>query len=70
VTRRVAESFLATLEKELLQWERLATRAEAATTIFEYIEVFYNRKRRHSVLGYLSPADYRANNAALAKSAE
>lgn len=66
----VAESFFATLEKELLHWERFSTRAEAATTIFEYIEVFYNRRRRHSVLGFLSPADYRANNAALATPAE
>ena len=66
----VAESFFATLEKELLHWERFATRAEAAAAIFEYVEVFYNRRRRHSVLGYLSPVDYRVNTAALATSAE
>ena len=35
-----------------------ATRAEARAAIFEYIEVFYNRQRRHSSLGYVSPAEY------------
>jgi transposase InsO family protein len=38
--------------------EDYATRAEARASIFEYIEVFYNRQRRHSSLGYLSPAEY------------
>lgn len=66
----VAESFFATLEKDLLGRVRFATRLEAASAIFEYIEVFYNRRRRHSVLGYLSPVDYRTNNATLATSAE
>ena len=37
-----------------------ATRAEARRGVFEYIEVFYNRRRRHSSLGYLSPASYEA----------
>ena len=66
----VAESFFVTLEKQLLHREQLSTRGEAATMIFEYIEVFYNRRRRHSVLGYPGPAGCRAKNAALATSAE
>lgn len=66
----MAESFFATLDMELLSRVRFATRAQAAAAIFEYVEVFYNRQRRHSVLGYLSPVDYRENNAALATTAE
>ena len=52
------ESFLASLKKELTRGESLATREEAKASIFEYIEVFYNRIRRHSSLGYLSPTEY------------
>jgi putative transposase len=52
------ESFFATLKKELVHHEDYQTRAEARASIFEYIEPFYNTKRRHSSLGYLSPADY------------
>ena len=52
------ESFFASLKKELTRGESFATRAEARTELFEYIEVFYNRLRRHSALGYLSPAEY------------
>jgi len=52
------ESFFASLKKELTRGESFATRAEARTELFEYIEVFYNRLRRHSSLGYLSPAEY------------
>jgi putative transposase len=52
------ESFFASLKKELVHHEDYATRAEARASIFEYIEVFYNRKRRHSSLGYLSPAEH------------
>ena len=52
------ESFFATLKKELIYHEDYQTRAEARRSIFEYIEVFYNRVRRHSALGYLSPADF------------
>ncbi len=47
-----------TLKKELTHGESFATRAEARSSLFEYIEVFYNRSRRHSSLGYLSPAEY------------
>ncbi len=54
----VAESFFASLEKELLRRERFATREQARLRIFWYIECFYNPRRRHSSLGYLSPIDY------------
>ena len=54
----VAETFFASLEKELLRRERFATREQARMRIFWYIECFYNTRRRHSSLGYLSPADY------------
>ena len=52
------ESFLASLKKELTRSEIFATREEARSSLFEYIEVFYNRIRRHSSLGYKSPAEY------------
>jgi len=52
------ESFFATLKKELIHQERYATRAEARRSVFEYIEVFYNRERRHSALAYVSPAEF------------
>ena len=54
------ESFFASLKKELVHHEDYATRQQAKASIFEYIEVFYNRERRHSTLGYQSPADYEA----------
>lgn len=52
------ESFFATLKKELVHHEEYETRAEARHSLFEYIEVFYNRVRRHSALGYQSPAQF------------
>jgi transposase InsO family protein len=52
------ESFFATLKKELVHHERYRTRDEARRSLFEYIEVFYNRVRRHSSLGYLSPLQF------------
>jgi len=52
------ESFFATLKAELVYREQYKTREEAKTEIFEYIEVFYNRKRRHSTLDYKSPVDF------------
>ena len=52
------ESFFASLKKELVHDEDYATREEARASIFEYIEVFYNRVRRHSSLGYRSPVEY------------
>ena len=52
------ESFFASLKKELTRGEIFATREEARASLFEYIEVFFNRIRRHSSLGYVSPAEY------------
>jgi putative transposase len=52
------ESFFASLKKELVHDEDYATRDEARASIFEYIEAFYNRVRRHSTLGYVAPAEY------------
>ena len=54
----VAESFFHTLKTELVYDYRYETRAEARQSIFEYIEMFYNRKRRHSALGYRSPISF------------
>jgi putative transposase len=54
----VAESFFATLKKELVHRRSWPTRRELTSEVFEYVEAFYNRVRRHSTLGYLSPADY------------
>jgi putative transposase len=54
----VAESFFATLEKDLLRRRRFATRQEARTAVFDYIETFYNPIRLHSTLDYLSPVEY------------
>jgi len=51
----MAESFFATLECEVLAGRTFRTHAEARTALFDYIEVFYNRQRRHSALGYQSP---------------
>lgn len=52
------EAFWSSLKNELIHRRRFATRAEARTAIFDYIEGFYNRTRRHSALGYQSPLDY------------
>nr|WP_206108271.1 IS3 family transposase [Paludisphaera soli] len=52
------ESFFASLRKELTRGEIFATRGQARASLFEYIEVFFNRVRRHSSLGYRSPAEY------------
>lgn len=54
----VAESFFATLKTECIYARRFATRAEAREAIFHFIEVFYNRHRRHSTLGYVSPMEF------------
>jgi transposase InsO family protein len=54
----VAESFFATLQTELLDRRSWSTRQQLRSAIFEYIEGFYNRQRRHSTLGYLSPAEF------------
>ena len=55
------ESFWSTLKTELVHHERYATREQARQSIFEYIEVFYNRQRLHSALGYLSPEAFEAS---------
>jgi putative transposase len=54
----VAESFFHTLKTELVYHERYKTREQARSSIFEYIEVFYNRKRRHSANGSVSPTNF------------
>lgn len=54
----VAESFFATLKLELVYQTRWSSRAEARSAVFEYIELFYNRQRRHSALGYLCPSQF------------
>ena len=54
----LAESFVATLKTELLYRVSWPTRQAVRTAIFEYIEGFYNTRRRHSALGYLSPAEF------------
>ena len=57
------ESFFGTLKRELIYHRQYRTRDEATQDIFEYIEVFYNRRRRHSTLGYDSPAEFEARTA-------
>lgn len=52
------ESFFGTLKTELVHHEKYPTREAARQSLFEYIEVFYNRRRRHSSLGYVSPHEY------------
>ena len=54
----VAESFFATIKKELIHRRAWPSKAELRTEVFDYIEVFYNRERRHSTLGQRSPVDY------------
>jgi len=54
----VAESFFGTLKKELITQQSYQTRDQAKSSIFEYIEVFYNKVRLHSYLNYKSPCDF------------
>lgn len=54
----VAESFFKSLKSELVYQQNFQTRATAKQAVFEYIEIWYNRQRRHSSLDYLSPFDY------------
>src|SRR4051794_31713850 len=54
------ESFFASLKKEHVHHVRFRSRAEARAAVFEYVEVFYNRRRLHSALGYRTPAEARA----------
>jgi transposase InsO family protein len=55
------ESWNHSLKVETIHGEKFLTRAEAKHDVFEYIEVYYNRKRLHSKLGYLSPEAFEAN---------
>jgi len=59
----VAESFFGTLKTELVDDEDYKTKDEARASLFHYIETFYNRRRRHSFLGYLSPVEFEARHA-------
>jgi putative transposase len=52
------ESFFHTLKTELIYFEKYRTKQEARGSVFEYIEIFYNRTRRHSSLNYCSPAEF------------
>ena len=61
----VAESFFATLKKELIHRRSWPTREELRREVFDYIEIFYNATRRHSTLGMLSPATYEEENDSL-----
>ena len=60
----VSESFFKTLKVERVRDRDYWTREEAKTDITDYIERFYNRKRRHSYLGYVSPVEYELRKAA------
>ena len=53
-----AETFFSTIKNEMIHLKKFRTREEARRAIFEYIEIFYNRKRRHEALGYLSPTEF------------
>jgi transposase InsO family protein len=57
-----SESFFGTLKQELILRAPLLSRDGTRTLVFEYLEVYYNRKRRHSTLGFLSPIDYEKRN--------
>lgn len=52
------ESFFSSLKRELLEATVFENRLAARQAVFEYIEVFYNRQRRHSTLGYLTPLEF------------
>lgn len=58
------ESFFHSMKVEAIQYEPIMTRDEMRQTVFEYIEVDYNRTRRHSALGYLSPVNFEQQNVA------
>jgi putative transposase len=56
--RQAAERFFATLKRELVHRHRYPTRAAARSAVFEFIEVFYNRQRRYSTIGHVSPEQF------------
>lgn len=64
----ISESFFSTMKREISQMEYFVDQKQAANTIFEYIEVFYNRIRAHSTIGYLSPAEFEQNPRIIKKS--
>jgi putative transposase len=64
----MCESFFATLECELLDRMRFVDRAEAELAVFDFIEGFYNTRRRHSAIGYLAPVVFEQRNAAVSSS--
>ena len=61
----VAESFFGTLKNELVCHEDYRTGAQARQSIFEYVEVFYNRQRRHAFLNYMTPVEYEEKHACI-----
>ena len=65
----LAESFMSTLKTELIDRRSWPTRQQARTAIYDYIEGWYNPRRRHSALGYLSPAEFEAQHRRGAESA-
>jgi putative transposase len=62
VTTAVIVSFWSRMQVELLDRKRWNTRVELATAIFEYLEIFHNRQRRHSALGMLIPVEFEARH--------
>ena len=60
----VVESFFSTLKNELVHHERFLDHDQARSRVFDYIEVFYNRQRRHQSLGFLSPVEFSKRKAA------
>lgn len=58
----ITETFFSTLKKELVYLTEFKTRETASSSVFEYIEIFYNRQRMHSSLGYLSPVEFEMKN--------
>lgn len=69
VNNCMIESFWSTMQRELLDTRRWATKDELASAIFEWIEAWYNPRRRHSSLGYLAPAEFEALHTAAASAA-
>lgn len=66
VDNAMMESFWARVQVELLNRRRWRTRLELSTALFEYLEIFHNRQRRHSALGMLSPVEYELRNPSVA----
>jgi Integrase core domain len=64
----VCEAFQTSIKKERIYRRSWPTRADARAAVFEYIEGWYNARRRHSTLGYLSPAEYERHHTELATS--